>query len=582
MDCNCNNICGGKNITAPKIKHVYGNVLRIAIPLTLRSLVKDGDTMVATDTEFIPSADYPVIVAFLNGKHRYAVAATMDGNVAVIEDNGKIPIGTYDITVECRDDIGRPYRFAQATVLRVVDRTAEADIDAEIEYEARLWYLDAAVFLATAEIGSMSEEIDRKLEDVFGYADYDARNKVIQFYNKDRTSVLTTMDASPFVADGSVADVYIDVARQVLVVVNNADSGGRIFNVPLYLIFNSYYNKEQVEDKIAQAIDGIEVDTSGLMRTAEFTNSAEQGMPMGGVITYAKTARTALDFIDGIGGVHGVAYGIIYGSTDGRIMGGKGNYGEADLGGAADHVFLNKDNGLLYTYENDEWVQVGGSGSGVDVDSTWVENSTNPVESQLVKSELDSLSASIEALDAQLNPYTLSLSASSALLEYTGSAQNVTFTPTMKRGSTTITPDSVSVTCNSTTMTSSPYTFSLTNRNSYTANATATKDGTTKTASASVKVMHRMRIGFATGYAAILADSNTKQSLKNSVSGTYTATNGNADNYLWICVDATLSVSTVKSSGFDVPMETAVTTDGYKCYRSSEKIATGEMTIEIS
>lgn len=249
MKCNCND--NGGALEKPKISHVYGNVLRIAIPLTLRSLIKDGDEMISTDTDFIPSSEYPVNVVFGRGKTRHAVSATMENNVAVIEDQGKIPIGTYDITVECRDSNGNPYRFKQNTVLQVVDTTAEAGIEETIEYEAQTWYLNAAVFLATTELGSVDDMIDQKLEYVFGFVEYDQSAKVFRFYNKNRTAILAEVDASPFISDGMVANVYIDTLHKTLVVVLNEDAGGRRFNVPLYLLFDNYYTKTQVDSRFS-------------------------------------------------------------------------------------------------------------------------------------------------------------------------------------------------------------------------------------------------------------------------------------------------------------------------------------------
>lgn len=259
MNCECNN---KSNRVKPGIKHVYGNVLRMAIPLTLRTLVKDGDEMVVTDTDFIPSSDHPVRVVFSKGKTNYPIIATMDGNVAIVEDKGKIPVGTYDISVECYDDIGNPYRFKQNAVLYVTDTTAEAGIDEEIEYEAQTWYLNAAVFLATTEIGEIGDAIDAKLDDVFGNVAYDANAKEIRFYNKDNSRVLATIDSRPFIADGTVADVYIDVSRQVLVVVLNEDAGGTRFSVPLYLVFNSYYKKDEVDSLVSRTEKGLRFDFS--------------------------------------------------------------------------------------------------------------------------------------------------------------------------------------------------------------------------------------------------------------------------------------------------------------------------------
>ena len=257
MNCECNN---NSNRVTPGIKHVYGNVLRMAIPLTLRTLVKDGDEMIVNDTDFIPSSDHLVRVVFSKGKTNYPIIATMDGNVAIIEDKGKIPVGTYDISVECYDDLGNPYRFKQNAVLYVADTTAEAGIDEEIEYEAQTWYLNAAVFLATTEIGEIGDVIDAKLDDVFGNVLYDANAKEIRFYNKSNSRVLATIDSRPFVVDGTVADVYIDVSRQVLVVVLNEDAGGRRFSVPLYLVFNSYYKKDEVDSLVSRTVEGVRFD----------------------------------------------------------------------------------------------------------------------------------------------------------------------------------------------------------------------------------------------------------------------------------------------------------------------------------
>jgi hypothetical protein len=59
-----------------------------------------------------------------------------------------------------------------------------------------------------------------------------------------------------------VADVYIDVSRQVLVVVLNEDAGGRRFSVPLYLVFNSYYKKDEVDSLVSRKVEGVRFDFS--------------------------------------------------------------------------------------------------------------------------------------------------------------------------------------------------------------------------------------------------------------------------------------------------------------------------------
>lgn len=155
MNCNCNN--KDNRLTPPKIMHVQGNVLRLAIPLTLRTIELvdvevDGEIQQqtrATDTPFAPSSDYPIMVVLSKGAVKVSFKAQMrDGNVAYTEDKGTIPVGTYDITVTCNDNHGNPYRFKQSTVLQVFDTTAQAGIETPIEYEVTTWYLDAAIYLA--------------------------------------------------------------------------------------------------------------------------------------------------------------------------------------------------------------------------------------------------------------------------------------------------------------------------------------------------------------------------------------------------------------------------------------------------
>lgn len=143
------------------IKHVYGNVLKIAIPLTLRTITLENGQAVATNTAFTPSSNFPVVVAFSgDGKtHRFA-ASMREGGVAYIEDKGTIPVGVYAITVLCKDDSGNPYRFKQQCVLEVVDFTAEAGIDSGIEFGAEVWYLNPAIFLVLGGGGGGGTETD--------------------------------------------------------------------------------------------------------------------------------------------------------------------------------------------------------------------------------------------------------------------------------------------------------------------------------------------------------------------------------------------------------------------------------------
>ena len=314
MKCNC--YCNTEsNMGVPKIKHVQGNVLRLAIPLTLRTVKKENGEITATDSPFIPSDAQPVMVEFSKAARRYAISAEMQGNVAYIEEKGKMPVGVYDIAVSCFDGDGNPYRFKQATTLQIVDTTKEAGIEHPIEYEVKTWYLDAAIYLAlkgedgvgidditveqSEEIGGENivtihlsngetrsfsvlngsgavdkvldilsprpiannvvatrfNEIADELSGLFGGVDYDSQSKSIRFWDNGKTKVLASLDARPFIKDGMVNSVYI--SNNTLVITFNTDSGREAIGVPLSSVFNpnNYYTKVQVDNRLASLLE---------------------------------------------------------------------------------------------------------------------------------------------------------------------------------------------------------------------------------------------------------------------------------------------------------------------------------------
>ena len=99
------------------IKHVFGNPLQIAIPLTqrIRTLV-DGQEIERTE-DFFPSGDVKVVL--WSNIRTYEYIATMDGNVAIItDDKGEVSSGLYGVTITCLDQEGKPRRFARADAIR--------------------------------------------------------------------------------------------------------------------------------------------------------------------------------------------------------------------------------------------------------------------------------------------------------------------------------------------------------------------------------------------------------------------------------------------------------------------------------
>lgn len=423
MTCNCNNT--SENQSNAILPHVFGNVMRLAIPLTLRTVEGSNGEITTTDTDFIPSSNYPVVVEFSKGAVKINVDAVMrDGNVAYIEDKGTIPVGTYAITISCKDDNGNPYRFKQDAVLNVVDLTRQAGITPPAEYEVGTQYLDSAVYLAlkgedgvgvqditiqtSGEVGGANRvtfiltdgreksfdvlngsgavdfilntessspianktvaakfnQIESSLENVFGDVDYDSVSKSIRFYAKDKPktseNILVSLDARPFIKDGMVNSVYI--SNNTLVITFNTDSGREAIGVPLTSVFNpnNYYNKTQIDNRIAQAIASVQVDTSGLAQLNQV-----------GIVKYNQAPKNVLDFIDNVGEIAEEGYGTYLGASNGHIYYVNESSRRIDLGLASDQTFYDKNTEAFYRWTVSSWQKVS-SGGGINAtyDST--------------------------------------------------------------------------------------------------------------------------------------------------------------------------------------------------------------------
>ena len=66
----------------------------------------------------------------------------------------------------------------------------------------------------------------------------------------------------------------------------------------------------------------------------------------------------------------------------------------------------------------------------------------------------------------------------------------------------------------------------------------------------------------------------TKQALKASPSGTYNIS-VNENEYIWWCIPNTMTINSIKSGGFEVPIEAPIVIDNYKCYRTSSRLKAG-------
>lgn len=120
------------------VRHVVGNYIRLEFPFLKRtSQVIDGVQSVS-DVGLVPNG--PVVVELTCGTRRIRYNATMQGHVAVIEDNGTLPIGAYNICLHCRDAQGRPLHFVKKPILEVVSFTDEGGVYDSDEYDVIAHY----------------------------------------------------------------------------------------------------------------------------------------------------------------------------------------------------------------------------------------------------------------------------------------------------------------------------------------------------------------------------------------------------------------------------------------------------------
>jgi len=417
MNCNCNN----KNEIVPDVRIVQGNVMRLAIPLTLRTLEKVGDEIQATDTDFIPSS--PVTVEFSKGAVKKTLDVEMRGNIAVITDNGTLPIGVYDVTILCNDENGNPYRFKKTPIVQIVDTTKEAGITAPAEYEVGTWYLNPAIYLAmrgedgndgvgiedittesSEDIGGMNtititltngqtrtftvmngsgsvddilninsphpianktvtakfDELSQGMAQLVGYADYNRDNETIRLFDKQRQTVLASVSGFPF-----VRNVYI--SNNTLVVTFSEGSGRSAIGIPLSGVFNpnNYFTRAQVNN----LIDGIYDDLNGMIGDkANLTN---------GKVPYGESSAVVLDAINVSVPTNIPAWmiGKVHYCVDGKIrryINSGTNYAVAIVSTPDPYlIYFNKDDGKFYTWDSTsgmEEIETGsGGGSGYNV-----------------------------------------------------------------------------------------------------------------------------------------------------------------------------------------------------------------------
>ena len=125
-DCNMNKGLVGK-LNRPVITHPQGNLINLAFPITTRAVtVVDGEENVEeVEQDLSNGLVGKPIVELSRGKKVLRFEGEIFENKVNFTDFGKLPVGTYDITI-LLDWGDTKMRYKQRTVLQIVDTTAEA------------------------------------------------------------------------------------------------------------------------------------------------------------------------------------------------------------------------------------------------------------------------------------------------------------------------------------------------------------------------------------------------------------------------------------------------------------------------
>lgn len=139
-----------------KLNHVYGNYFSLVIPLIKRTRTVIDGTETDTDTEYTPSPSESVSVRLIRRKGRaFSYIPTVEGSQVTIEDEGKLPLGTYDVEVVITGG-EHPMRFCDEATIEVHNATEDAGIVPGETLTATTYTLEGAVFFAMGSGGGDS------------------------------------------------------------------------------------------------------------------------------------------------------------------------------------------------------------------------------------------------------------------------------------------------------------------------------------------------------------------------------------------------------------------------------------------
>ena len=146
-----------------EIRHVFGNTMRVAIPLTMRVRTLSDGVETETEEDFYPNLSYPIEIRLMrDGGYQKSYTPDVSGNVVTFTDDGTLPLGLYQVAVLCKDQNANACRYMVRAIIRVVSATIDAGIMAGVEFDTIDYVLEGAVFFyAKGDKGDKGDNGDR-------------------------------------------------------------------------------------------------------------------------------------------------------------------------------------------------------------------------------------------------------------------------------------------------------------------------------------------------------------------------------------------------------------------------------------
>lgn len=148
-----------------KLNHVQGNFMSLCIPLVVRTRTVIDGNETYTDTPYTPSPSESVSVRLIRKEKRaFSFVPTVEESTAIINDDGKLPLGVYDVEVLISGG-SHPMRFCDVEVLEIHNSTKAAGITPGQTLSATTYTLEGAVFFNMATGGSSFEQVQSDWEE---------------------------------------------------------------------------------------------------------------------------------------------------------------------------------------------------------------------------------------------------------------------------------------------------------------------------------------------------------------------------------------------------------------------------------